>query len=118
MFIRFREVTANRYGDGERACTGKCKDRLEAGWAGHAEAKARESSIWNEQAKADRRAATEAEATLLQVKRLRGNPEAFDALNMLLGVTLSAAAMGKTIDYDEIKRRLKQQAADTGDDRR
>jgi hypothetical protein len=27
MFIRFREVTANRYGDGERACTGKCKDR-------------------------------------------------------------------------------------------
>jgi hypothetical protein len=28
MFIRFREVTATRYGgDGKRACVGKCKNR-------------------------------------------------------------------------------------------
>jgi len=27
MFIRFREVTSARYGDGERACVGKCKER-------------------------------------------------------------------------------------------
>jgi len=27
MFIRFREMTAQRYGDGKRECVGKCKDR-------------------------------------------------------------------------------------------
>jgi len=27
MFIRFRQVKAERYGDGERICAGKCKDR-------------------------------------------------------------------------------------------
>jgi hypothetical protein len=27
MFIRFREQTARRYGDGARECVGKCKDR-------------------------------------------------------------------------------------------
>jgi hypothetical protein len=27
MFIRFRQMTAERYGDGERECVGKCKDR-------------------------------------------------------------------------------------------
>jgi hypothetical protein len=27
MFIRFREITAQRYGGGERECVGKCKDR-------------------------------------------------------------------------------------------
>jgi hypothetical protein len=27
MFIRFRQMTAQRYGDGERECAGKCKDR-------------------------------------------------------------------------------------------
>jgi hypothetical protein len=27
MFIRFREITARRYGEGERECVGKCKDR-------------------------------------------------------------------------------------------
>src|SRR5215831_15636388 len=27
MFIRFRQMTAKRYGDGERECVGKCQDR-------------------------------------------------------------------------------------------
>jgi hypothetical protein len=85
-------------------------NRLEAMWDDYAKAKARESSKWNEQAKADRREATEAEARLLQTKRLRGNWEAFEALNQLLGVTLTAAAMGKQIDHDEIARCLKQKA--------
>jgi hypothetical protein len=45
----------------------------------------------------------------LQTKRLRADnaPEACNALNMLLGVTLSADAMGKVIDYDAITARLK-----------
>ena len=30
MFVRFRQITAQRYGDGERECVGKCKDRPRA----------------------------------------------------------------------------------------
>jgi hypothetical protein len=82
-------------------------DSLERFWDEHAKSKAQQSSMWNEQAKQDRRAATEAEATYLQAKRLRGNPEAYDVLNRLLGVMLAADVMGKRIDYDEIAKRLK-----------
>jgi hypothetical protein len=84
-------------------------DSLEDGWDNHGKEKARDSSYWNELAKRLRREATEAEATTLQVKRLRGNPGAFDALRMLLGHKLCADAMGRRVDHDKIEQQLKQE---------
>ena len=60
--------------------------------------------------KCDRREATKAEANALQAKRLRGNPEAYRALNMLLGLTLCADACGQEANHEEIERQLKDQA--------
>jgi hypothetical protein len=80
-------------------------------WDDHAKSKARESSRWNEVAKQRRREANEAEATTLQAKRLHGKPQAFDALDALLGLTLCADAMGKKTDHDERAQRLKDQAS-------
>jgi hypothetical protein len=111
---RLRQAIAARIPpltDADRAAMAAWEwDRLEGGWDHHAKSKARESSHWNEVAKKTRREATEAEATTLQAKRLRGNPKAFDALSMLLGLTLCGDAMGKTADHNERATRLKEKA--------
>jgi hypothetical protein len=80
-------------------------DRLESTWTGRAQSKARESSKWNETAKRVRREAVEAEANALQARRLRGNAQAYSALNLLLGVSLGEDAI--CTRRDEIKRQLK-----------
>ncbi len=85
-------------------------DALESGFDDHAKSRAHESSKWNETAKHCRREATKAEANALQARRLRGNAEAYRALDMLLGLTLCAAAMGRRSNHDEIERKLKDQA--------
>jgi hypothetical protein len=111
---RLRQAIAARIPlltDADRAAMAAAAwDLLEGGWDGHAKSKALESSGWNETAKEVRREATKAEATALQARRLRGNPEAYQALNMLLLVTLGAAAMGRTTKHDENVRKLKEQA--------
>jgi hypothetical protein len=85
-------------------------DRLEGLWDYHAQCKAIESSEWNEIAELAGREATKAAANALQAGRLRGNPEAYHALNMLLGLTLAAEAIGPAANHDEIERKLKDQA--------
>jgi hypothetical protein len=69
---------------------------MQSMWEDHAKSKAFHSFDWNETAKQCMREAIKAEANALQAKTLRGNPKAFDALNRLLGLTLGAAAMGRT----------------------
>jgi hypothetical protein len=87
-------------------------DRLEAQWDGHAKKTARESSEWNETAKWYRREATEAEVATLQVKRLRGKPQAYEPLNMLLGLRLRGAAMGGRADHEKIAQQLKDEVSE------
>jgi hypothetical protein len=80
---------------------------LEEQWGNRAKSKARDSSHWNELAKQERREATEAEAMALQVKSLRGNPEAYRALNNLLGHKLAADVSGKRVDHDKVEQKLR-----------
>jgi hypothetical protein len=82
-------------------------DSLEGQWDGFAKMRAQQSSLSIEIAKQERREAIEAEATMLQAKRLRGKPEAFDPLNWLLGLTLCDAAM--CTDHEEKRRQLKDE---------
>jgi hypothetical protein len=77
-------------------------DSLESMWHGRAKSKAREASSWMETVKRARLAANESEATALQAKRLRGNPKAYNPLNMLLGVTLAGDIRGA--NPDQIKQ--------------
>jgi hypothetical protein len=113
LLDRLRQAIAARIPpltDADRAAmTAAQWDRLEGGWHDQAKSKARESSRLNEEAKETRREATEAEATALQAKRLRGNPKAYSALNLLLGVTLLGAIGTKIIDGDEVAE-LKEKA--------
>jgi hypothetical protein len=97
-FDRLRQAIAERIPpltDADReAMDAAARQWLEAGWSNRAEHKARESSVWNEIAKQTRREAIRAEALALKVRQSRGDPQAFHALNMLLGRVLAHDAMG------------------------
>jgi hypothetical protein len=77
-------------------------DGLEGFWDDLAKRKAYHSSDTHERAKEERRKATELEAFVLQAKRLRGNPKAFNALNRLLGMSLSP--LESYADCEDAKR--------------
>jgi hypothetical protein len=75
-------------------------DWLEGFWDRHAKDKAYQSSRTHEEAKQERRRATELEARALQAKRLRGHPKAWDALYWLLGMSL----VRSRVDHEAEKR--------------
>jgi hypothetical protein len=75
---------------------------LEGFWDRHAKDKAYQSSRTHEEAKQERREATELEAIALQAKRLRGNSKAYNALDLLLGMSLSP--MRTRVDHEAEKR--------------
>jgi hypothetical protein len=82
---------------------------LEGFWDRHAKDKAYQSSRTHEEAKQERREATELEAIALQAKRLRGNSKAYNALNLLLGMSLSP--MRSRVDH-EAEKRLKAEISE------
>jgi hypothetical protein len=106
---RLRQAIAARISpltDAEREATAAAAwNSLESMWDRHAKDKARAASNWNQIAKQEMREAIEAEVMTLKTKRLRGKPEAFDPLNMLLGLMLCDAAM--RTDHGEERRQLK-----------
>jgi len=84
-------------------------DWLEDLWDKHAKDKAYESSRTHEEAKEERREAIELEARALQAKRLRGNSKAYNALNLLLGMSLSPVR--SRVDH-ETEKRLKDEISE------
>lgn len=97
--------------DAERAAMNAAAwDQLEGMWDDHAKSRARravdEIKFAQREAKQHMRESIESEAITRQAKRLRGNAKAYDALNMLLGMTLSPVQ--SRIDH-EYKAQLKAQ---------